>query len=161
MSIYFGSFIIQVLAFALLFILLKKYAFGPLLGIMEKRQESIENQIKSADEQRAEAEKFLVEQQEALQNAREEAHSIIERAKSSSTKQAEEIIEISKAEAERIKQDALQEIKLEKEKAVQELREQVSSISVLIASKIIEKEIDAKTQSKIVDDVINQVGESL
>lgn len=161
MSIYLGSFIVQILAFAILYILLKKYAFGPLLGVMEKRQNHIENQLATAEKKRVEAEQFLKDQQAALQQAREEAHAIIERARASSVKQAEEIVEASRTEAERIKKQTLQEIQLEKEKAVQALREQVSSLSVLIAAKIIEKELDAKSQSKLIDDIMEQVGESL
>jgi len=156
-----GSFIIQILSFGILFLLLKKYAFGPLLGVMEKRQNHIAVQLETAEKNRAEAEKFLKEQQEALQQARQEAHEIIEKAKASSQKQADEILEASKAEAERIKEQALQEIQMEKEKAVTALRDQVGSLSVLLASKMIEKELDAKTQSKLIDDIVKQVGESL
>ena len=50
---------------------------------------------------------------------------------------------------------------MEKEKAVAALRDQVGSLSVLLASKMIEKELDAKTQSKLIDDIVKQVGESL
>jgi len=156
-----GSFIVQILSFAILFVLLKKYAFGPLVAVMQKRQEQIENNIKNAEQQRQEAEQFIKEQQAALQKAREEAHEIIERAKASSVKQAEEIVEAAKAEAERIKEQTLQEIQLEKERAVQALREQVGALSVLLASKMIEKELDVKQQSKLIDDIMKQVGESL
>lgn len=161
MEIYVGSFIFQILAFALLYLLLKKFAFGPIVGMMEKRQESIENQIKSAENDRAEAEKLVQKQNEELQKARKEAHELIENAKASSSKQAAEIMEKAKSEADRMKEQALKEIHLEKEKAVSELKEQVSTLSVMIASKIIEKELDAKTQSKLVDDIMKQVGESL
>ena len=102
-SIYWGSFIIQIIAFAILFVLLKKYAFGPLLGVMQKRQEQIENQLKNAEKNRDEAEKLLKDQNDALQKVRIEAHEIIENARNSSSKQANDIIEASKAEAEDIK----------------------------------------------------------
>lgn len=161
MSIYWGSFLTQIGAFAILFLLLKKYAFGPLLGIMQKRQEHIENELTTAEKRRLEVEQLLEEQKETLQKSRIEAHDIIERAKASSVKQAAEILESSKNEAARIKEQALQEIQLEKEKAVAELREQAGSLSVLLASKIIEKELDVKTQSKLIDDMMKEVGESL
>lgn len=161
MSIYLGSFIIQILAFAILFYFLKKYAFGPLLGVMQKRQQQIEDQIKDAETNRTEAEKFLKEQSDALQKAREEAHEMIERAKATSVKQANDIVETARNEAARMKEQAVQEIQLEKEKAVAALREQVGTLSVLIASKMIEKELDVKTQSKLIDDIMKQVGEGL
>ncbi len=161
MSFSIGSFILQIVSFAILLFFLYKYAFGPLLGMMEKRQNTIANQLETADKKQKEAENLLKEHQAALQEAREEAHEIIEKAKASSRKMADEILEASKAEAERMKGQALQEINLEKEKAVAALREQVASLSVLLASKIIEKELDAKTQSKLIDDMMKQVGEGL
>lgn len=161
MDIKFGSMLFQLLAFIVLFILLKKYAFGPLLGVMEKRQKQIDDQIKSAETNRQEAERLLKEQNETMQKSRIEAHQIIENAKASSEKQALAILDNAKVEAERIKNQALQEINLEKEKAVAELREQVGALSVLIAAKMIEKEIDEKTQSKLIDDIMKQVGEGL
>lgn len=161
MSFNIGNFFVQIIAFAILFLLLKKYAFGPLLGVMQKRQDHIESQLETAEKKRVEAEQFLKDQQQTLQQARDEAREIIEKAKVSSVKQAEEILEASKAEAERLKNQALQEIQLEKEKAVASLREQVGSLSVLLASKMIEKELDAKTQSNLIEDIMKQVGESL
>lgn len=161
MELALGSFIMQILAFAILYILLKKYAFGPLMGVMQKRQQQIEDQIKNAEANRADAEKLLKEQTDAMQKTRLEAHEIIENAKASSVKQANDIIEKAKEESERVKKQALQEINLEKEKAVAELKEQISTLSVMIASKIIEKELDTKTQSKMIEDIIEQVGESL
>lgn len=161
MDIKFGSMIFQLLAFIVLFILLKKYAFGPLLGVMEKRQKQIDDQIKSAETNRQEADRLLKEQNDELQKSRIEAHQLIENAKASSEKQALDILDNAKVEAERIKNQALQDINLEKEKAVAELREQVGALSVLIAAKMIEKEIDEKTQSKLIDDIMKQVGEGL
>ncbi|WP_201024191.1 F0F1 ATP synthase subunit B [Tepidibacillus decaturensis] len=161
MEIALGSFIIQILAFALLYLLLKRYAFGPLVNVMVQRQERIQNEIKMAEKNRQEAEQLIKEQNEAIQKARIEAQEIIERARVSSIKQADEIMETAKREAERMKDQAIQEIQLEQEKAVAALREQVGSLSVLLASKIIEKELDTKEQSKLIDEFMKQVGESL
>ena len=161
MSIYLGSFIIQILAFAILYWLLQKYAFGPLLGVMQKRQESIENQIKTAEKNRTDAEQYLKEQKEAIQAARQEAQQIVENAKASSKKEAEEIVRSARDEAERLKNQAVQQIKHETDQAVAKLREQVGSLSVILASKIIEKELDEKAQSQLIDDFMKEVGDRL
>ena len=161
MTLSIGSLFFQILAFAILYLLLKKYAFGPLVGMMEKRRQSIEADINNAEKNRADAEQFLKEQTEELKKARLEAHEIIENAKAVSVKQANDIVEAAKTEAERLKEQAIQDIKLEKEKAVAELRDQVGVLSVMIASKIIEKELDQQGQAKLVDDMMKQVGESL
>lgn len=159
MEILWGSFLIQIAAFVILFLLLWKFAFGPLVNIMETRQQKIQEQISSAENNKLEAEKIFKEQKENFQAARIEAQEMIERARVSSSKQAEEIIAVAKTEAVRIKDQAVQEIQQEKNKAVDELRNQVGILSVLIASKMIEKELDLKGQSKFIDEMIKEVGE--
>ena len=68
------------------------------------------------------------------------------------------MIEQAKNEALRLKADAAREIENEKNKAVEALRSEVSSMSVAIASKIMEKELDEKDQSKLVDQYLKEVG---
>lgn len=159
MELYWGSFALQIVAFVILFLLLWKFAFGPLVNIMETRQQKIQEQIDSAENNKLEVEKLLKDQNENFQQARLEAQVMIERARVSSSKQAEEIIATAKVEAGRIKEQAVQEIQHEKDKAVIELREQVGALSVLIASKMIEKELDLKGQAKFIDEMIKEVGE--
>ncbi|WP_196121196.1 F0F1 ATP synthase subunit B [Anaerobacillus alkaliphilus] len=151
----------QLVVFFVLLVLLKKFAFGPIIGMMQKREEHIANQITSAEKNREEAEKYLVEQREAIQTARAEAQSILANAKKISEQQTEEAIKSAKAEAERMKDIALAEIKREKEQAVSALREQVATLSVLVATKVIEKELDEKAQSKLIEDYLKEVGEDL
>ena len=153
--------LVQLVSFGILLLLLKKYAFGPLVNMMAKRQEGIRNDIELAEKNRKEAEQYLKEQQEAIQKARLEAHQMIENAKATSVAQAEEILSSAKSEAERLKDQAVREIQLEKDQAVAALREQIGSLSVLLASKIIEKELDMKTQSDLIDQFMKEVGKSV
>ncbi len=125
---------------------------------MEKRQQFIADQIKSAESSRQQSEQFLAEQKQAIQDARKEAYEIIERAKLTSTKQADDIVEQAKAEAVRLKEEAVRDIESEKNKAVAALRSEVSAMSVLIASKIIEKQIDEKSQAELVNHYLKVVG---
>lgn len=128
---------------------------------MQKREEHIAGQITSAEKNRKESEKYLAEQREEIQKARNEAQSIIANAKLLSEQQTEEMIKSAKVEAERVKESALAEIKREKEQAVSELREQVASLSVLIATKVIERELDEKEQAKFIEDTLKEVGGEL
>ncbi|NTX59019.1 ATP synthase F0 subunit B, partial [Myxococcus sp. CA039A] len=73
-------------------------------------------------------------------------------------KQAEDIIRQAKEEAARIKEEALRDIETEKNLAVAALRSQVSAMSVMIASKIIEKQIDEKSQEQLVEHYLKEVG---
>ncbi|MFF2158789.1 F0F1 ATP synthase subunit B [Paenibacillus chitinolyticus] len=154
------SFVFALIAFGILYWLLNKYAFGPLLATMEERRKLIADQMNSADASRVQAEQMLEEQKQVIQEARKEAYQMIEQAKLTSSKQAEEIVDKAKSEADRVKEEAVREIESEKNKAVAALRGQVSAMSVMIASKIIEKQVDEKSQEELVNHYLNEVGGS-
>ncbi|AOM81579.1 F0F1 ATP synthase subunit B [Salisediminibacterium beveridgei] len=151
----------QILAFLFLMWLLKRYAFGPIMDMMEKREKHVADQIKSAEKNRDEAEQYLKEQREAIQTARQEAKEIVENAKKMSDQQAKDIVENARNESDRLKENAKAEINTEKEQAINALREQVSTLSVLVASKVIEKELDEKEQEKLIQDTLKEVGGDL
>jgi F-type H+-transporting ATPase subunit b len=153
--------VIAILSFGILYYFLQKKAFGPLFGIMEKRSEHIQEQIQTAERNRQQTEQLLAEQKEAIQKARTDAYDIIEQSRVTSARQAEEITKQANDQAARIKEEALREIENEKNKAVAALRNQVSAMSVLIASKIIEKQVDEKSQQELVDHYLKQVGGNL
>ncbi|ASK62085.1 ATP synthase F0 subunit B [Virgibacillus phasianinus] len=154
-----GDMLVQLVFFIILLILVKKYAWGPIIGMMQKREEYVANEIEIAEQNRAEAERASKEAAEKLRQTKEDAQKIIEDAKHIGGKQEQEIIESARQEAERIKISAQEEIKTEKEKAIQALQDKVASLSVLIASKVIEKEINAEDQEKLIDEYIKEVGE--
>ncbi|GIP40938.1 ATP synthase subunit b [Paenibacillus sp. J31TS4] len=158
MSFHWESLVFAMLAFLILYWLLNKYAFGPLFGIMEQRRKLVQDQLQSAEQNRTQSEQLLAEQKQAIEEARKEAYSIIEQAKQTSTRQADEIMSAAKAEANRLKEEAVKEIENEKNKAVGAVRSQVSGLAVMIASKIIEKQVDAKAQEELIDQYLNEVG---
>lgn len=154
-----GDMLVQLFFFIVLLILVKKYAWGPILGIMQKREEFVANEIEIAEQNRAEAERASETAAEQLRQTKEEAQKIIEDAKNIGVKQEQDIIESARKEADRIKISAQEDIQNEKERAIQALQDKVASLSVLIATKVIEKEINAKDQEKLINDYILEVGE--
>lgn len=150
--------VFAIIAFGILYVLLNKFAFGPLFGIMERRRQLVLDQMNQAESSRANAEKLLEEQKEAIQAARKEAYEILEQARTTSGKQADAMIAEAKAESVRLKEDAVREIESEKNKAVAALRSQVSTMSVMIASKIIEKQVDEKTQQELIEQYLDKTG---
>lgn len=154
-----ATLVAQILSFLLLLWVLRKYAYRPLLEGLEKRSQYIEQNIKSAEQQKVEAEAMKAEYQAELKQARQEAQAIIERATKASEERGKEIINESRDEADRLKKAAVAEIELEKQKAVAELRGQVAALSVLAAGKIIEKNLDPATHNVLVDEFIKEVGD--
>jgi F-type H+-transporting ATPase subunit b len=154
-----GDALYQLLAFLVLMWLLKKFAWGPLMGVMKKREEHVANEIDSAENARKEAEELLAQHQQLMKDARLESQTFIDSAKKQGEVQKEEIITAARTEADRLKEAARLEIQQERENAVQALREQVASLSVLIASKVIEKELNEKDQEKLIQEYIKKAGE--
>lgn len=152
-----GDILFQLLMFLILLALLKKFAFGPLLSMMQTRADHIANEIETAEKNRKEAQSLLEEQRENLKKSRQEAQELIENAKKLGEEQKNEIISAARAEADRLKEAAKKEIAQEKEQAISALREQVASLSVLIASKVIEKELNEQDQQKLINDYIQEV----
>jgi len=151
--------IILLFFFILLMVLVTKYAWGPVMDMMKKREDHIRNEIEEAERNRAQAEQASKEAEERLRNSKLEAQQIIDDAKTQGQKQEQDIIQAAKEEAERIKQQAQEEIRNEKEKALQQLQDQVASLSVLIAGKLLEKEISAQDQDRLIAEYIKEVGE--
>ncbi|WP_018132967.1 F0F1 ATP synthase subunit B [Effusibacillus pohliae] len=159
MSPFLGTALFQLIVFAILFLFLKKVAFGPLLKMMNERQRYIENQIATAEQNRQEAERLAKEQQAAIEAAKREAADLIENARRTGEKQAAEIIAAAEAEAKRIKEEAVADINREKELAIAELRQQVGELAVLLAGKIISKEVDSAKHKALFDEAVKEMGE--
>jgi F-type H+-transporting ATPase subunit b len=159
MDFVFSSFIYAIIAFVILYVLLNKYAFGPLVAMMEKRRLNIQDQMSQAEHSRTEAASLLEQQKQALEDTRKEAYGILEQARVMSNKQSSDAIAAAKEDAGRIKKEALQEIENEKNKAVTQLRTEVSTLSVLIASKIIDKQVDEKSQEQLIEQYLKEVGD--
>jgi F-type H+-transporting ATPase subunit b len=144
--------------FVILLLLLRRFAWGPIVEQMRKRENHISNEIETAENHRQEAEKYLEEQRVEMEKAREEAQSIIETSRKTAQEQSKEIIRESHEEANRMKDNALADITREREQAVEALRAQVGQLSVLIATKIIEKELDEEEQEKLIQEYVQESG---
>ena len=150
--------IIQLLVFLVLFLLLRKYAFGPLMRVMNERANYIENQITTAEKNREEATRLADEHRSNVANAKKEASELLENARRNGEKQAADIIAAADAEARRLKEEAAAEINREKEKAIAELREQVGALTVALAGKIISKELDAEAHKALFEEAVKEMG---
>ncbi|MNJ54110.1 F0F1 ATP synthase subunit B [Paenibacillus bouchesdurhonensis] len=160
MPILWENIVITMLAFAILYWLLNKFAFGKLFEVMEKRRDLVVGQLEEAKQTREQANTYVEEQKEALSQARQEAYEIIEQAKHSSSKQAHDLLEQAKQDATRMKNEAVRDIENERNKAVESLRGEIGAFSVNIASKLIEREVEnnPEEQEKLVNHYLKEVG---
>ena len=151
----FGLFFWQLLIFIGLVLLLKKFAWKPILDSVNERENSIKEALSSADRARKEIESLNEKNKKILVEAREEREDLIKEAKVTSTK----IIDNAKKEAEVIAEklisQAQESINSEKKIAIEELKVQVADFSIKMAEKILRSELkDKDKQRKLIDDLI-------
>lgn len=158
LHIEFGTMLVQIIVFLILLALIIKYAMKPAMNVLNERQQYIQNQLQGAESARQEAARIADEQRKTLEEARKQAYELLESARVQKEREGEKIVKDAHERAERLIKEATTEITREKEKAVAELRDQVGTLSVLLASKIIEKEMDEKAQKDMIDGFLKQVG---
>lgn len=154
-----ATLVAQIFHFIILLIFLRLVVYPPIVKILEQRQDAIEGNVAAAQEERKQAEALRQQYLDDMQKAKEEANEIIQKATKEAETEARGIIDAAKQEADRIKESALQDIEREKEKAVSELREQVASLSILVASKVVDERITADVQRDLIDDFIKEAGD--
>ena len=148
----------QLLIFGLLFLFLSKYAWGPITKSLKDREKFISDSIKSAEIAEKELEKLNEKNKELVKEARKEREKILLEAKSISNS----IKNSAKDEASKITDkmidDAKKMIEVEKMSAIKEVKVLVASLSIEIAEKVIEKNLENESsQKKLVSDLIDKM----
>lgn len=154
-----GDIIVTMVTFIILLALLKKFAWGPLKKVMDDRERSINQDIDDAENAKLNAQRLEEENRKKLKETQEEVQKIIEDAKLQARRQQEEIIHEANQRANGMIETAQSEIKSEKERALADINNQVSELSVLIASKVLRKEISEQDQKALVEKYIKEVGD--
>jgi F-type H+-transporting ATPase subunit b len=157
LQINWGLWFWTVLTFLVMFALLAKLAFKPIAEALERRGQTIKASLDDAEKSRAEAKKLMEDYQKQIADARTEANKVIEEARVLGEKVRKEVVEKANAEASAVVQRAQEEITRQKEKGVQELKDTVASLSVQIASRVIEKEVNEATHRQLVDNLIKDL----
>jgi F-type H+-transporting ATPase subunit b len=145
-------------SFLVLLALLSKFAFKPIAQALDRRGETIRKSIEDADKQRAEAKKLLEDYQKQVADARNEAGKIIEEARQLGERVRKEVVEKANAESSASVQRAQEEIQRQKEKGIQEMKDTVAALSVQIASRVIEKEVNEATHHQLIENLIKDLG---
>jgi F-type H+-transporting ATPase subunit b len=152
--------IYALLSFAVLFFVLSKFAFPPIVKMLEKREATIRESIERSEETRVEAERLLEDYKKQLAEARSEAAQIIEQARKLGDDAKKKIEATARDEATALIARAREEIEAEKQKALIELTAKVADISIGAASRVVEKSLSKEDHLKLIDEYVGQVGKS-
>jgi len=139
--------------------LIKKFLFKPIREILEKRKAKADAEILDAAKAKEEALAMKTEYEQNMLEAKNKAGDILASAQKTATLQSEEIIREANAQAVQIKTKAERDIEQEKRKAVNEIKDEIGSMAMEIAGKVIEREVSAKDHTKLIDEFINKVGD--
>ena len=154
-----GTTIVTLVTFVILLALLKKFAWGPLKEVMDKRERDINKDIDDAEQAKINAQKLEEENRKTLKETQDEVQRILDDAKIQARKQHEEIIHEANVRANGMIETAQSEINSEKERALADINNQVSELSVLIASKVLRKEISEQDQKDLVEKYLKEAGD--
>jgi F-type H+-transporting ATPase subunit b len=152
-----GLFIWTIVTFLVLLALLAKFAWRPLLEALDKRQESIRKSLDDARRAQQELERLQQESAQIIRQARVEADAIIGRSRADGERLREEIRQKAREESEGIIRNAERQIQLETTRALQQIRHEAVDLSVMIASKIIQRNLSKEDNERLIDEALKQV----
>ena len=143
----------------ILFLLVKKFLFKPVQKIFDQRKAQVDEVYKEANDAKTAAEADKKHYEERLSHAETEADAIVKKATDQAKRTGEGIIDEAKVEAQAMKDKAEREIAQEKTKAINEAKDEIASISVQIAEKIVNRELNEKDQEQFVNRFVEELGD--
>jgi F-type H+-transporting ATPase subunit b len=147
----------QILGFLLMVWILRRYAWGPLLGTLEARRAKIAGAFADAEKRNAEALELKNRYEQELRGIEAQARQRMQEAIAEGQKVAAEIKTQAHQDASQRMERAVDDIARERDKAKEVLKEQLIRISMRSAEKILRHELDPKTHHKLVDEFITEV----
>jgi F-type H+-transporting ATPase subunit b len=152
-----GLFIWTIITFLVLMTILTKFAWGPLLKALDARQETIRKSLDDALQARKDLERLQQESAQIIREARVEAESIVSQSRADAARLREEMRQNARSEADTIVKSAEQQIQLETARALQQIRHEAVDLSVMIASKIIQRNISKEDNERLIDEALRQM----
>ena len=140
----------QLVNFAIVLFVLKKYAYGPMLKLMNERTEKIEKGIKDAENAGNKLKEIEEKEKAVLVEAKKAAQEIVAKAEEMAVKNKEEIVAQAKAQAEKILSDSAKKIELEKNQMMAEVKGQIAELVVAATGKIIDEKMDSEKDKEMI-----------
>lgn len=153
-----GLFFWQTLLFGLLLFLLWKFAWKPILGAVNDREEGIKDALDAAENAKKEMQNVTADSERLLKEARAEREAMLKEAREIKEKVVADAKELAKTEGDKMIQQAQATIESEKKAAVADIKNQVANLSVEIAEKVIKEQLSNKgEQLKLVENMLGDI----
>ena len=142
----------------ILFVLLRIFLFKPVIKVIEKRREYIENQLADAKKVQADADRAKQQYSDILQKANAEADEILKKAETQAKAAYNAAMEQAECEAKKRVEQAEKEIAREREQMLLNVKDEAAEIALLAADKLVKKRIDSREEEKLLDEFIAEAG---
>lgn len=157
LEISFPTIIIQIVNFVILLFFLNIFLYKPLKEAIASREKQVKDTLDEADSVNAQSLKIKEEYDEKMQNVKQEANQIIQTAVTEGQKMKTEIVEEGRLDVKHINERAFQEIERERKKTEESLKNEVASVAVEMATKILKDSLDERSQGAIVDEFTRRI----
>ena len=142
-----------------LYLLLKHFLIGPVMNIMDKRKQMIDDGFKNAEAAQADANRLKQEYEAALSGAKQESVQLIEDARKSAKAEYDRIVNEAGEKADTMIESAKENVRVEREQTMKELKSQIAGLAAASAAKIISGNADEKESRDLYDQFLKEAGE--
>jgi F-type H+-transporting ATPase subunit b len=146
-----------IIIFVLFFMVLRKYAWGPMLEGLNKREQRIQGELDQARQERQAAETLRLQFQEQIAHSEERARTIIDEGRRDAQRLADDMIAKTKAEMQAEKDRLYRELHLAKDQALKELWNQAADLATLISTKAIRRQLTADDHRRLTDEALSEL----
>jgi len=143
--------------FALLMLVLAKYAFPPILGYAAAREQRIQQALDEARRQREETEELLALQREELAQARVQSQQLLQEGKQSAERVRQELLQHARVEGDELIERARQEIDRQRVQAIESLRREAAELAIAAASRLIRERLDTAADRRLVTEYLRGI----
>lgn len=144
----------------ILFLIVKKFLFKPVKAMIDSRQSEVEKLYHEAEQAKLDAEKMKADYIKSLSGAKEEASEIVRSASVKAQVKSDEIVKDAQSRATHLLEKADMEIEREKKKAINEIKDEISDIAIMIAAKVVDKDINKQDHERLIEEFIDGVGDT-
>ena len=144
-----------------IFFVAKKFLFGPVMKMIKDRQQEIDDMYRNADQSQKQAAQLQAEYEDKLSVATQTSDRLVKEAMVRGKNREEEIVRQANQEADAIRQKASEDIAREKKKALNDAKDEISSLAMEIAGKVVGATLDSAQQQKLVDSFLEELGENV
>ena len=144
----------------ILYLIIKKFLFAPIQKMIADRENEVKNLFDTAEQAKQDALAMKEEYTQHLENAKDEANEILKNANKKAVLRSEEIIRDAQDKAGAIVAKADVQIEMERKRAFEEVKQDISDIALLAASKVVERELSPEEHQRLISEFIDQVDDA-